>query len=73
MNILRCFGPRAQPGVAYMVTHGIFDDYTVLCVCADQGTARKRARAYNRDHPAAWEDARARVEQIPFIPAANAA
>ena len=67
-NIFRP-GRTIRPSIAYMVTCGIFDDYTVICVCIDQGTARKRARVYNREHPAAWADARARVEEIDFIPA----
>jgi hypothetical protein len=69
MKITFRIGRKAPLGVAYMVTHGIYDGYAVICVCADQADARKRARAYNRDNPGAWEDERARVEEVAYIPA----
>ncbi len=68
MRIMNRRRDAARTGdVAFMVTCGAYDDYTVLCVCADQRTARAQARRYNRKHPDAGEDARARVERVAFI------
>jgi len=72
MKITFSTGRKARPGVAYMVTRGSYDDYTVICVCADPATARKRARDHNHDHRPAHEDDRARVEEVEFIAARKA-
>lgn len=72
MKIIFRSGRKARPGVAYMVTSGIYDDYAVICVCADLATARNRASGYNRHHKPVSEDYRARVEEVTFIPAATA-
>jgi hypothetical protein len=64
-------GRKPQPATAYLVTTGVYDDYTVLCGCADKATARDRARKYNHDNPTSDEDNRARVQDIDFYPAAH--
>jgi hypothetical protein len=65
-------GRKARPGIAYMVTSAIDDDYTVICVCADLAAAIKRARDHNRDNRVVRWDYRARVEEVAFIPPAKA-
>jgi len=64
---MRIFKKATPADVAYMVTRGAYDDYTVLCVCADQRTARQRVRKYNKDNPVSYELDRARVEEVEFI------